>query len=179
MKGVGRGKWYRIGTKPCLEDYPRLAIKDLKEMGIFKKPISGVLTWGEKDNPWFSVRFASTLASLSISSKTLGLTEPQFVDIDKTHCNFGGYRMWLICPGCNKRCAFMYSIGHKFLCRECQGLSYRSQRMTASQRRYTKLNKLEKRLFEVRDNLRVKPKGMHWRKFAELHKVYLQLSGQL
>ncbi|WP_415900543.1 hypothetical protein [Neptuniibacter sp. QD48_11] len=176
MTGSGRGKWYRLGTKPCLEDYPRLAIKDLKDMGIFEKPMSGALTWGDKQHPWLSVRFTSTLASLSISSRKLGLFEPQFIDIDKTHCNFGGYRMWFICPDCNKRCAFIYSMGHQFLCRACHGVGYRSQRMTSSQRRYSKLNKLEQRLFEKRGDIRVKPKGMHWRTFAELHKVYLQLS---
>jgi len=50
------------------------------------------------------------------------------VELDTTHCNYGGKRYWFLCPICKKRVAKIYlpSGGKYFACRSCNYLTYRS-----------------------------------------------------
>jgi len=52
------------------------------------------------------------------------------VGITTTRPNYGGLRYWFICPSCSKRTRKLYFLGGQgyFLCRTCQGLTYRSCR---------------------------------------------------
>lgn len=51
------------------------------------------------------------------------------VEIDRTECNFGGTRPWLLCPRCDDRVAKIYQTAtyDRWVCRDCAGLIYRSQ----------------------------------------------------
>jgi hypothetical protein len=56
------------------------------------------------------------------------------VSITTTHCNYGGVRLWFICPGwkngvaCRRRSRKLYLSprGHVFACRACHELTYES-----------------------------------------------------
>lgn len=50
------------------------------------------------------------------------------VELDTTHCNYGGKRYWFLCPICKKRVAKIYlpPKGKYFACRACHYLTYRS-----------------------------------------------------
>jgi hypothetical protein len=52
------------------------------------------------------------------------------VELVTTHCNYGGYRWWLICPeiNCNNRVGTLYMpySQNYFLCRHCHDLTYES-----------------------------------------------------
>jgi hypothetical protein len=58
------------------------------------------------------------------------------VEIQSTECHFGGLRHWFICPlsldgkECGRRCRVLYLAGgmRYFGCRECQRLTYATQR---------------------------------------------------
>ena len=62
------------------------------------------------------------------------------VSITSTSCNYGGVRLWFICPGwkngnpCRRRCRKLYlpATGHVFACRECHGLTYESTQKSGS-----------------------------------------------
>ena len=45
------------------------------------------------------------------------------VTISKRPCNFGGFRKYLVCPGCGKRVVTLYA-GERFLCRHCYDFCY-------------------------------------------------------
>lgn len=51
-------------------------------------------------------------------------------------CNYGGVRYWFICPldrggtPCGRRVAALYLTDRYFGCRQCLGLTYRSQRIS-------------------------------------------------
>lgn len=58
------------------------------------------------------------------------------VMLERTPCNYGGERTWLMCPasGCKHRVAVLYLYGGVFVCRHCTGLLYDSQLTTANWR---------------------------------------------
>lgn len=57
------------------------------------------------------------------------------ISLAATMCNYGGIRYWFICPlqrndePCGRRVAVLYLVGRYFGCRQCLGLTYRSQRV--------------------------------------------------
>lgn len=63
------------------------------------------------------------------------------VTISKGPCNFGGFRRYLICPGCGKKVVTLYG-GEKFRCRHCYDFCYSSQLERAAFRLSRKARKL-------------------------------------
>ena len=54
--------------------------------------------------------------------------------LTRTPCHYGGSRLWFECPSCDRRCAKLYLLGGRFLCRRCHGLAYRSQLEASAER---------------------------------------------
>ena len=97
----------------------------------------------------------------------------QVISFDRTPCNFGGNRTWLICPNlnCGRRVAVLYAGGKHFLCRHCSGLVYSSQQESKQDRLMRKARKIRKRLGASNDLTRsilFKPKNMHQKTFDRL-----------
>ena len=71
------------------------------------------------------------------------------IPLVRTQCNFGGSRLWLLCPGCLCNRRALYSPGWNsggFRCRVCQHLSYRSQRESKTLRMIGKWRKQKEKL---------------------------------
>lgn len=58
----------------------------------------------------------------------------QIVKITLTICNYGGKRVWFICPKCHKRVGklFRKPMAQNFYCRLCNDLTYLSTRLRRS-----------------------------------------------
>jgi hypothetical protein len=55
----------------------------------------------------------------------------QTISFHKTPSNLGfGFRYWLLCPRCGRKVVNLYfpPYGHKYLCRSCHNLTYKSQK---------------------------------------------------
>jgi len=73
-------------------------------------------------------------ATAHSSTKGDSRTCDYWVSITTTACNYGGVRLWFICPGCKngiacrRRCRKLYlsARGHVFACRVCHELTYES-----------------------------------------------------
>lgn len=95
------------------------------------------------------------------------------VNIERTKCHLGGNRPWFICPvpACGKRVAKLYCAGI-FMCRECAGLSYKSQNEGDFDRAARRANSIRQKLGWVQGALnkpqRIKPKGMHHSTYQRL-----------
>ncbi len=89
----------------------------------------------------------------------------QRLTLTRTPCNYGGERVWFICPSCGKRVAVLYSGGKYFACRGCCNLTYQSCNETAMDRKYRRANDLRRRIGAKPgcfNSLPIfKPKGMH------------------
>jgi hypothetical protein len=83
-----------------------------------------------------------------------------------TRCNFGGKRIWFVCPYCGRRCAVIYSCGKYFACRICGNVAYRTQNETHRERLFTKAEKLREKIGAkagAANPLPIfKPKNMHY-----------------
>lgn len=71
----------------------------------------------------------------------------QEIALATTPCHLGGFRYWLICPGCHRRCAVLCAGGKLFLCRQCYRLPYETQLENDHGRACIRRNKLEDQLF--------------------------------
>ena len=95
------------------------------------------------------------------------------VYVSWTGCNYGGQRVWWLCParGCGRRVAVLYG-GSVYACRHCHKLAYSTQREQAYDRASNRADKIRNRLgweAGILNGDGGKPKGMHWRTFERLH----------
>lgn len=97
------------------------------------------------------------------------------VPLTYTACNnYGGSRVWFLCPCCGRRVAKLYG-GAIYACRHCHKLAYQSQRETRGDRALRKADKLRDRLDWVPGILNGeggKPKGMHWATYGRMLDQY-------
>ena len=122
----------------------------------------------------------STFIGYTIASDELIISEThQTVPLDKTRCNYGGYRYWFKCPQCNERSGVLYKKDSKCLCRHCHKMPYSSQRESEVYRLVRKIRKIRKRLgapSNLSEPILLKPKGMHWKTFEYLRDTEMILS---
>jgi hypothetical protein len=119
------------------------------------------------------IRWINTRSSVSPTSSE------QLVPIVWTKCPRGGRRPWFLCepPGryCGRRVALLYSGGELFACQRCYGLAYESQQQSEFLRGLRKAQKIRVRLGGTPNLLHPfpeKPKGMHWRSYRRIKRVY-------
>lgn len=86
--------------------------------------------------------------------------------------NFGGNRLYFICPSCRNRFRFLYIRSGYFRCRKCNRLNYPTSRKGKNDLPSIKMqtilsNKFKIKIkdlsyFDMADYIPDKPKGMHW-----------------
>ncbi len=82
--------------------------------------------------------------------------------LEASPCHFGGVRWWLRCRRCGERVAVVYAAGadHRFVCRGCAGLAYRSTRIG-------ELDRVDRSRYRLARRLSFHPshprETIHWR----------------
>lgn len=175
MGGDGSGKWSRHGSKDTAESCCRIDVRYLHRQGWLAPGLYS-LGWTAGGSP-------SGSASLAVSGEGLALIYRyrrggsewqdviERVQLARTPCNYGGERVWFLCPGCSRRVAILYAGGRLFLCRRCYGLAYASQREDAKDRAFSKTQAIRRCLGGQPGLLAPfpdKPKGMHWQTYMRL-----------
>lgn len=94
------------------------------------------------------------------------------IPIDKQPCNYGGYRYYFRCPGCNNRMRLLYCNEGIFLCRKCLNLCYFTQLLKPSDRCLAMANKVERKLNDKAGNLDRKPPWMKRTRFNYLRRKF-------
>ncbi len=198
MGGVGSGAYYRLVSKDRVEDRLSVDVRGWHRQGLLEPYTAFTTTWtrypgevsisvqvlGTPEEPADAVR-------LSYSWGAPGEKQDVAyrVPLEWTACNFGGSRLWFVCPGlrCGRRAALLYLGGRYFLCRGCQDLSYASQRerggsvaaLHECQRIRTKLRGSP----NVREPFPDRPKVMHrntYRRLYDQHEAaYARYAGAL
>lgn len=141
MGGRGSGRHRHTGAAPCTDEYLRLDVRLLHREGWLIRSDTFALQWslGEGANATIFIRVAPEHVELTYyTHSNAQWREHQYaVALDRTPCGFGGRRVWFRCPnpGCGRRVAVLYG-GSMFACRQCHGLRYRSQRLSAADRRW-------------------------------------------
>jgi hypothetical protein len=149
----------------------------MKKQGFLRWPgYVGSLSWSCGGEPTGSIRFRVETARLVLMYRYRSYGEEwedfeEQVWFDRTACNYGGERLWFLCPNCGRRVAVLYGAGVRFLCRHCHDLSYASQSEDYMSRMMRKARKIRVKLDadgDLSELVWEKPKGMHWRTFERL-----------
>jgi hypothetical protein len=142
MAGIGKGNWPRLNAKELVEDCLKLDCNRLAKGGSLIPGVSGIISWPKRSvfSDSQAVSFTVTSrphfgAALQISFRRNKSEDvEQFIALQSTRTNFGGRRIWFLCPAtaegkpCRRRCAKLYFHQGRFACRSCHGLAYESQR---------------------------------------------------
>jgi len=144
---MGRYPW---SNRTTVEECRVLNVFNMTRDGVFKKGPgnSWISKWinsrGEETNSigyWVHKNNIGGLyleLQYTITKKSSGETEEMVyrVNLERTSCNFGGFRYWFICPlvengkPCQRRAGKLYLPpgGKYFGCRQCYNLTYSSQK---------------------------------------------------
>jgi hypothetical protein len=167
MGGWGSGSYYKMRrAKEKTGSSLPLDIRELKRKGLLVPGGSMISKWSRGGNVHSSIR-----AIVHEKYLLLRYTHQKTEDVEQkiyfayTPCNYGGERIWFMCPSCGRRCAIIYSYGKYFACRICCNLTYESCNETPRDRRFNKANKLRERIGARPGAFNPlpysKPKGMH------------------
>ncbi len=137
-------------------------VRSLQRDGCLTPGTKFQMSWSWQQ--WQGARTASIGVAVSEHELTLNyaadaIPHEQRIHIDYTPCHFGGVRAWLLCPHCARRQAVLYFGRHRFACRSCNNLAYRTQQLDLVDRSWRKQRKIEAKMGG--ENALFKPKGMH------------------
>ena len=167
MGGRGSGRRTSYGGKPETHDAMPLDIRKLTRKGLLMPGNSLSYKWSVNDQQiaGISIRVEFNYGLiLSYRVKSTGEVVEQLVQTQTSPCHLGGQRRWFTCPGCNKKVAMLYAPGKYFVCRQCGGLAYATQKEGIGDRASRRADKLRKRLgweAGILNGSGCRPKGMH------------------
>lgn len=186
MGGRGSGTWYRWNKQTTMEETKRIDIRYMHRKGLLNPGTSGSLSWSRGGEPTGDIRFTCYSEDLFLHFRFRYHGEDdwqsieQKIPFDRTPCHYGGYRLWFLCPRCNRRVGILCSDGPLFLCRHCYQLPYASQNETKLDCLVRGMHKLGDQIFEHYEYGEGwgKKKGMHWKTYNRLLAQYERLDAQ-
>ena len=173
MGGRGSGRRSSHSGKPVTNDSTPLDIRKITRKGLLVEGNRFSWQWTVYDRQVAGINIRVGFESMVISYrvKSTGEEVVQRVQTQRSPCHLGGQRQWFTCPRCSKRVAVLYAPGRYFSCRQCNGLSYATQKEDDGDRASAKADKLRKRLgwpVGIFNGDGGKPKGMHWETYLRL-----------
>ena len=181
MGGMGSGPYRRHNSA---SGYLRLDVNKLHRGGWLEpgRAYSWQWTWGNYDDK-STISIAALAGSLRLSFRMKSSGEDwqsveQYVEIDRTPCNYGGTRPWFLCPRCGRRVSVIYGA-KAFYCRACHCIAYQSQSETYEDRCFRRANKLRQRMGGEPgcQNHIPKPKWVRWATHARVVQEVEELEG--
>lgn len=171
MRGGMRLGAGRPGWKCCVGSRLRLDVRALARSKVLER--GSRFTWAWRTNGEVTSSMGGRVnddTELLLDYAVNGVPVAARIQLTKTACNYGGERVWFLCPRCSRRKAVLYMSGGRWTCACCANLAYASQSMDAVGRAWNKQNKIERRLAGGTGewNGWQKPKGMHQKTFDRL-----------
>lgn len=166
MGGWGSGSYIRTGSsKRTAERSLPLDIRQLKRSGCLAPGQGLSWKWSRGDRVHASIGAEVRKDHLLLKYTHNTEQVEQRIYFTWTPCNYGGARVWFLCPHCGKRVAVIYSGGKYFACRKCCNLTYLSCNETAMDRKYRRANNFRQKIGARPGCFNplpiFKPKGMH------------------
>lgn len=165
----------RYSTRDTTSSYRQLDIRVLKRKGFLQAYGWQSLNWSRNGEAYGSIRMRVEFDRVVLSYRHQRYgddwqSEEYPVFLESTPCNYGGTRLWFLCPGrgCSRRVAVLYG-GSIFACRHCHQLSYESQRETSYGRALSRAQAIKVKLGgSPGGDFPDKPKRMHWHTYERL-----------
>ena len=194
MGGSGSGRWGMAQTKQDTEGLLRLDVRYLARNGYLAAQVGeeavGTLVWSCQNRPVgeIVVRYRGDQPQVLTLEYTvrrrvgapLEVVREQ-IALERTACRYGGERVWVQCPGVEKRRAVLYEVRGSFRCRVCQALAYTSTREDQGERMMRRAAEVRRRLGGGPDgnlwDIPPQPAGMHGRTYHQRVKALLAYQG--
>lgn len=181
MGGIGSGNHWQH-SKTTTDSTKAIDIRYMRKHGLLKPINKGSLSWKCNGEAMGYIDYQCFEDHLELNYRYRingGDWQPmkQKIQLDETHCHYGGKRYWFRCSHCNRRVALLYCDGALFLCRHCYDLTYFSRQQSPMSRAIEQKHKLGQRIFEHYEYGEGwgKRKGMHWATFYRLLRRYDRL----
>jgi hypothetical protein len=138
MGGVGSSNWYRFDKKTTTGECHSVDVRYLHREGLLKSGHWFSLRWSRAGRETGSIRSGvvnggSRPARITLRYRHRSGSSGDWDDVQEsvplswTECNFGGERLWFICPGagCGRRVAILSGPGSYARCfSETAGAGY-------------------------------------------------------
>ena len=189
------GSWGsgRQNGNPVAENCRRVDFGWMLRQGLAKPGVhrGGTLQWTCGDRPSGSISYTVDMIDPENARLVLTYTRgsgdeaekvEQVVKLTYTIPHYGGRRWWMICPYRGHRVSILYLPGNgdRFASRKAWRVGYKIQRVTARDKTFEALFKIQRRLgckegweMPIR-----RPKGMWHRTYAPLEDRFWQLNDQ-
>jgi len=171
MGGIGSGSWYRWNRREYLDSHIAIDIRQWKREGMLWPGNWFDCTWSVNDEVTDNVKVQVYEDRVTLYYKQQAQDMEESVNLTYTDCNYGGQRVWFVCPVCNRRTAKLYGQISHFVCRCCCNIPYKSQSESSGDRSIRKARKIRRRLdasMSLLEPIWKKPKGMHYITFMRL-----------
>jgi hypothetical protein len=145
MGGWGSGRPSGYGKRKA-EDALPVDIRKWARQGLIFPGSTITSSWSIGGRVHSSIGAVALADRLILQYKYRGESIEQDIRFTWTRCNFGGKRIWFLCPYCSRRCAVVYSCGKYFACRICGNIAYSTQNESRRERLFTKADKLRKKI---------------------------------
>lgn len=93
------------------------------------------------------------------------------IRLARSHCHFGGWRPWFMCPRCWRNVAIVY-LGNATGCRRCLRLRYPSQSEDTLDRSWRRTSRIMRRFGGDIDEFPRRSKGMRQRTYERLFEAW-------
>lgn len=132
---------YSGSPTKCADELPCLDVTQLKKLGLLN-------AW------WFEWKLSyldgrESILSITVTDKALIVTKGTqdfIVNLLRIAQNYGGFRVRFECPQCKHEALKVYEFKDSVACRACCGHTYRSHRLTKSERLRAKAHKINQQL---------------------------------
>lgn len=178
MGGFGSGRRCQ-GGKDTTNDYRALDVRHLQRRNLLRPGLIFSLDW-TRNHEALTTIIVQTDTDKMVLNYRHQRADGEWLDmeyqvwLDWKPCNYGGLRVWLLCPTseCGRRVEKLY-LGRsgRFTCRHCNQLAYSSQRETVSDRALRLTRSIRGKLgwdLSLLDHNVAKPKGRHWKTYRQL-----------
>lgn len=173
------------GVELPADFFPKISIFWLKRYGFLDKPTSG---WCQNDNYKIQITtiiqdFHPYLYLVYVDSEGAASFK-QKIDLVRTPCHYGGWRLWFQCPlprnglTCGGRHGVLYSNRGIFGCRVCHGMTYNCRQTNTHSflQQYARAVKAERKLFAMDfKRRRLRYNGKPTKYSRQLRKLYKEV----
>lgn len=147
----------------------KIAVSHVREGNITTNGVTATMSWNNGNSVCLEGQGNAFLIRYTTGAGERLQRHCDRIGYRWTPCHFGGFRLYLVCPHCQRQCMAVYGAA-PFACRKCHDLAYPSETTSGAYRLYDTgqaiANKMAGRFVTLDEPFPDRPKGMHHKTYA-------------